>query len=247
MTDSSLIGIFDSGIGGFSVLKEVRKVTTSDIIYFGDCGRAPYGNRDGSEIVIFIKEILLNLKSRGATHFVSACNSMSVLTTDVLLEECNIPKENYIDMSRSVEYFIKLPSSSNVLVIGTQATIASGVYRNVLESRSHRVIDYPLTSLASLIESNASIDELISVIKGVVSYAKEIEATHILYACTHYPLIHNMFENVRNELKWFGIFIDPSIYVSEAVNKWNLTGEHKINFETSLTTVAFEREKSKYK
>lgn len=239
MTTSSRIGIFDSGIGGFSVLKEVRKSTAADIIYFGDCERAPYGNRRPEEIRVFIKEILLKLKEQGATHFVSACNSMSVLTTDILLEDCGIDRSNYIDMSRAIEKFIGLPYISDVLVIGTQATIASGVYRDVLESRSHRVIDCPLIDLAYLIENNASEEELKRVVTGVIEYAKTVEATHILYACTHYPLIDDLFQKVKNEVEWRGELIDPSIYVARCVSIWGLEGDSTTLCTTSKCTPAF--------
>ena len=103
MKKENLIGIFDAGVGGFSVFKEVRKNTNADILYFGDCARAPYGNRTEEEIVLFIKDILKQLQNEGVTHFVSACNSMSVLTTEKLLEEVGVPKENYIDMISAIK------------------------------------------------------------------------------------------------------------------------------------------------
>ncbi len=246
MSSTPCIGIFDSGIGGFSVLDKVRKVTSANILYFGDCARAPYGNRDQEEIRTFIKEILLTLKRDGATHFISACNSMSVLTTDVLLEECGISREVYIDMSRAIAKFIGLPYSSDVLVIGTHATIASGVYRDVLESRSHRVIDYPLTDLASLIENSASPMELRNVITKVLLYAKEVEATHILYACTHYPLVDALFQKVQNEVEWRGTFIDPSIYVATHAQLWGLVGDNKTLCTTSKDTKAFLLQAKQY-
>jgi glutamate racemase len=241
MTEHPRIGIFDSGIGGFSVLKEIDKVTNGNILYFGDCARAPYGNKSPEIIVRYIKDILLSLKQKGVTHFVSACNSMSVLTTDAMLEECGISKDNYVDMTRAINAFIGLPYSSSVLVVGTQATIASGVYRDVLERRSHRVIDYSPTELAGAIERGVHESILREIILPIVLYAKEVDASHLLYACTHYPLVAQIFESVAEEVDWRGVFIDPSMYVALAVRLWNLEGEKIKIFETSLRTDAFQK------
>jgi glutamate racemase len=121
-----LLGIFDSGVGGFSVLKEVRKITDADILYFGDCKNAPYGNRTKEEIVSCIKAVLLRLKDEGVTYFVSACNSMSVNTTDALLLEVGINRKQYLDMIDAVS-LIPFTSNDLVLIVGTQATIQSVV------------------------------------------------------------------------------------------------------------------------
>ena len=83
--ETHLVGVFDSGVGGFTVLREIRDVTKADIIYFGDCARAPYGNRSKDEIVMFIKETIINLQAKNVTHFVSACYIISVLSIVIML------------------------------------------------------------------------------------------------------------------------------------------------------------------
>lgn len=237
--NNPLVGIFDSGVGGFSVFQKVQKITSSDILYFGDCARAPYGNRTEVEISSFIKEILFNLQAQGATHFVSACNSMSVFTTDKLLEECNIPSERYIDMIRAFKENHAIPETSRLLVLGTQATIASGVYQSFLQDKVANIFEYASILLAGVIEQGGDSDDLYEIIKPTILYAKEVEATHILYACTHYPLAHNIFKQCANDLDWDGQFIDPAVYVAQSVKRWNISGDKKVDFQTSKITDKF--------
>ncbi len=241
--ESSLIGIFDSGIGGFSVLKEIKKTSNADIFYFGDCARAPYGNRDIEEIALFIKEIILYLKSKGVIHFVSACNSMSVLMTNKLLQECNIEDFLYVDMIRAFKKYYDLPSSAKVLLIGTQATIHSNVYQNFLKEKTDTIFEYIPATLAGDIELNIGEEKLKEIIIPIISEAKNKGASHIVYGCTHYPLVHNVFQKCADEIGWFGIFIDPAIYVAQAVSEWDIPGNNILTFETSKETKAFKRER----
>ena len=89
-------------------------------------------------------------------------------------------------------------------------------------------------------------EDISEVLREILHYAKEVKATHILYACTHYPLVDELFKKVRDELQWKGEFIDPSIYVARAVALWGLTGGKEISFETSLLTEGFKREARRY-
>jgi glutamate racemase len=234
-----LLGIFDSGVGGFSVAREVRKVTDANIVYYGDCARAPYGNREESEIVDFIRDDITYLQDMDVTHFVNACNSMSVLTTDALLKECNIKPQHYIDMVRAFSVHATFKKEDAVLVIATKATIRSGAYQEELARKGVTVFEYTYKELAQAIERNATRDELLSIIEKSIVYAQEVGATQILYGCTHYPLIHELFLAAQEKVGWHGTFIDPAIYVAEEIKKWNLEGKRKFYPYSSKDTPAF--------
>lgn len=233
-----LLGIFDSGIGGFSVLHEIRKKTKVDIFYFGDCARAPYGNRAEEEILLFIKEILCYLQLHGVTHFVSACNSMSVLTTEKLLHEVGIMKDNYIDMVDAVK-ILSFPPSAKVLILGTQATINSNKYQNILKEKKVTFDVFSPVTLAGDIEKG-NVEAIVISLKEVLTYALASDVTHILYACTHYPLIDTMFKNEALHSDWSGEFVDPAVYIADEVAKWTLAGSGKVTFKTSLETDIFK-------
>lgn len=234
--EPELLGIFDSGVGGFSVLREVRKDGDADILYFGDCARAPYGNRNEEEIISFIKEILLHLKEKGVTHFISACNSMSVHTTEKVLEVCGIEKEKYLDMIDAVKKTV-FPSDASVLIIGTQATIDSGVYQEILRDQTISFETLALQDLAGNIEKN-DIEKVIKSISLVLSSASN--ASHILYACTHYPLVDELFKGEAKRQNWKGEFINPAQALREGIKKWSLSGTQSLSFETSLETPMFK-------
>lgn len=230
------IGIFDSGIGGFSVLKEVRQATDADILYFGDCARAPYGNRSEEEIVSFIKEILFQLKEKGVTHFISACNSMSVHTTEKVLKECGIEQEKYIDMITAVKK-TEFPSGASVLILGTQATIDSGVYQGILRQAGTSFMVCVSKDLAGSIERNdrdAIKESVVEIMAGAP------DASHILYACTHYPLADELFKEEARRQNWGGEFIDPAASLSEEIKKWQMNGSRQLVLETSLETPVFK-------
>jgi glutamate racemase len=233
------VGIFDSGVGGFSVAREVRKVTDANIVYYGDCARAPYGNCEESEIVSFIKDDIIFLQDMEVTHFVNACNSMSVLTTDSLLKECNIQPDQYIDMIRAFSLHVIFSAHDKVLVIATAATIRSGVYQEELIRKGVTVFEYAYKDLAQAIERNATRDELLIMIEVSIVYAQEVRATHVLYGCTHYPLVHELFLAAQEKVGWRGDFIDPAIYVAEEVKKWGLEGKRKFYPYSSKDTPAF--------
>lgn len=243
MDERPLLGIFDSGVGGFSVFREVRKNTTADIIYFGDCARAPYGNRSEHEIVNFIKEILLSLQTKKVTHFVSACNSMSVLTTEQLLTEVGIPKEKYIDMTQAVDA-IHFPADSKVIIVGTRATITSQVYQMILHNKNIIFEVFTPATLAGNIE-NGNREMVEKDIDEVLHFAKRVQGTHVLYACTHYPLAHDLFTERASILGWDGGFVDPSEYIAIQVKAWKLEGGKHSLFTTSLETEVFRNYKEK--
>lgn len=239
MKEEPVIGIFDSGVGGFTVYKKIKEVTSANCIYYGDCLNAPYGNKEESEIRELIKADILFLEEKGVTHFVNACNSMSVLTTDALLKESHIPTSHYTDMIRAFDNHAVCNEDETVLVIATTATIRSGVYQDVLKRKGVNAFGYAYTDLAAAIEHNASREELLSIVEKGIVYAKEVGAARIIYGCTHYPLIHGLFLEVKDKLNWQGEFIDPAIYVAEEVRVWGITGEHSFCPYSSKDTPAF--------
>jgi glutamate racemase len=185
--------------------------------------------------------MLAALKAQGATHFVSACNSMSVLTTSALLKECDIAEDRYIDMIRAFKEHATFPSGSQVLIAGTKATIASGEYQNFLKSKNLQAFTYTFPDLAKKIEEGEKETKLYAEIHESFVLAQFVGATHYVYACTHYPLIKDVFEKCAQEVSWHGTFVDPAVYVREAVKKWNLTGNGKVTFETSHETKVFAK------
>lgn len=245
MADKDLLGIFDSGVGGFSVYKDVRKNTTADIIYFGDCARAPYGNKSEQEIVGYIREILLSLKGQGVTYFISACNSMSVFTTKALLKDVGIDSTHYFDMVSAVEN-IPFDTQKKVLIIGTKATLVSGLYQHILENKNVPYEVFNPSTLAGDIELGDNVT-ITSSVDSVIEYAVANHVDTIVYACTHYPLAHDIFVDVAKKYGWNGIYIDPALYLAEIIKGLKIKGDSISTFTASKNTLAFTECVQKFK
>ena len=128
------IGVFDSGIGGLTVLKELVDVIPAEYVYIGDSLRAPYGNKQSDELLQYMKELIGFLQEKKCDVFVNACNSLSSLDTEKLLRDMNIPHKQYVDMvSATQQHLQDIPQSAHVLIYGTVATIQSGAYQNVFK------------------------------------------------------------------------------------------------------------------
>lgn len=239
MGNSPLLGIFDSGVGGFSVYKKLKNTTSANCIYYGDCARAPYGNREESEIVSFIKDDIAFLQEKGVTHFVNACNSMSVLTTNQVLKDSGVHPDQYIDMIRAFDAHARFKAHDIVLITATKATITSGAYQDVLTKKAVVYHTFVYEDLAAAIENNATHEALFAIVERSVRYAHELGATHLIYGCTHYPLVDRLFKEVKEVVGWQGEFIDPAAYVAQEVKNWSLKGEGSFLPYSSKDTPAF--------
>lgn len=239
MESSPLIGIFDSGVGGFSVYRKIKDITSANSIYYGDCLNAPYGNKEEAELRELIKNDIIFLQEKGATHYVNACNSMSVMMTDTLLSECSVDPSKYTDMIRAFTLRANFNKNEVVLVIATVATIRSGVYKQVLQDKGVEVLEFAYEDLALAIEKNESKEKCMEIVERSILYAKERGATTIVYGCTHYPLIHAMFVECGQKHSWSGEFVDPAVFVAQVVKAWNLEGERTFCPYASKDTPAF--------
>ncbi|MCR4333930.1 MAG: aspartate/glutamate racemase family protein, partial [Patescibacteria group bacterium] len=125
-----MIGIFDSGSGGLTVLKAIReRMPSADILYFGDIKNAPYGSKSNSELSVLTVRAIELLQKRGATSIVSACNSVSASLAISLLDSLSLAPTQLIEMVGPTVHSFK-NSSARLLLVATPATIQSEIYQN---------------------------------------------------------------------------------------------------------------------
>ncbi len=134
------IGIFDSGVGGLTVLKEIEKLLPHEnIIYFGDTARVPYGNKSKSTIIKFSTENILFLLRRKVKMVVVACNTSSALALDYLKDVFSIPIIGVIEAG--VHRALKVSAATRIGVIGTKSTIESKSYqKHIAKARGDAVV-----------------------------------------------------------------------------------------------------------
>ena len=195
------IGIFDSGIGGLTVANAIKEVLPyENIIYFGDTEHLPYGEKSAESIQYFSKKIIKFLVEKKCKTIVIACNSASsVVNKNVLQSVKNIKVYNVIDPV--VNEVVKICSNYNIGVIGTKATIGSGIYVNKIKEmcNSAKVSSLATPLLAPMIEEGFINEEISkTIIQNYLNNPTLKDINSLILACTHYPLIQKEIEEFYN-------------------------------------------------
>lgn len=210
-----MIGIFDSGSGGLTVLKALReRLSSPDIVYFGDIKNAPYGTRPQEELSLLTMNALSLLRSRGARSIISACNSVSASLALSLLDTLDIVPERLIEMAGpTVSAFRN--SDKRVLLAATPATIKSGLYRLGFTMAGKDLVEVPIPNLAGLIEFGAPENELEEHIRDAFRSTDIKKFDTLVLACTHYPLARHVFQKIFDT----HLIVDPAEFVAERAER----------------------------
>ena len=212
------IGVFDSGVGGFTVVKEIfNKLPYEEIIYFGDTARSPYGVRTDREILDFSRQIVEFLISKKAKLIVIACNTATIASIDVLQKEFDIPIIGVVEPG--VEAALLETKNNKVGLIGTDFTINSKKYENIIKSKRKEVEVFgkgcPI--LVTLAENGSFNDESsYQEVKECLKDVLEYDIDTLILGCTHFPLLIN---NIRKSLPDKIIIVDPAIKTAEETKK----------------------------
>jgi len=204
-----VIGIFDSGVGGLSVFREVRiLLPEAPIIYLGDQAHAPYGSRSLTEVREFSFEISRWLISQGCTTIVVACNTASAAALHELRAE--FPQVNFIGMEPAVKPAAEQTRSGVVGVLATPATFQGKLYALVVErfAKDVKLCTDTCPGLVAEIEAGRLDGEATrSILTGALSPMMEAGVDTIVLGCTHYPFVIPLIREIVGE----GVrVIDPS-------------------------------------
>ena len=192
------IGVFDSGIGGLTVLKALTDALPGeDFIYLGDTARLPYGTKSNEVIIRYSKENTEFLLAKGIKMLVVACNTSSAVALDAIASDTMVPVIGVIEPGARAA--VKASRNGKIGVIGTEATIASGAYTRAIQRLGRRSEIYtracPL--LVPLAEEGWIDNEVAE--RTVAHYLESLKQSGIdtlLLGCTHYPLLRAMFARV---------------------------------------------------
>lgn len=191
------IGVFDSGLGGLTVVREIRRQLPQEaIVYFGDIARLPYGTKSGAQIRRFSMENTQFLLQKGIKALVIACNSSSSAAFHLLKRRFNIPVLGVIEPA--VEEALRKTRHGKIGVIGTSATIESRVYERALRSQNPRVRVFAQSCplFVPLVEEgwlNGGVAERV-IDKYLTPFAEKKIDTLIL-GCTHYPVLAGQIQD----------------------------------------------------
>ena len=207
------IGVFDSGVGGLTVLQALRRrMPYRDFIYLGDTARVPYGRKPPEMVVDFATGIADFLCGMGVKGLVVACNTASAVALPKLVERCPVPAWGVIDPG--VRAAIGATVSGRVGVIGTKGTIASGAYQRRLEAKGMQVWAQACPMLVHIVEEGlADSPEAEILVRHYLSGRPEIDA--LILGCTHYPLLKGPIQRVAGAAVHL---VDSAEVTAETVN-----------------------------
>jgi glutamate racemase len=231
------LGVFDSGLGGLTVVRALRLACPHEnIIYLGDTARVPYGTRSAETVIRYARRAAHELTERGVKALVLACNTVSAVALEILRAELDMPVIGVVEpgASAAVEAALRLGRGSDgtmprIGVLGTAGTIRSGAYPRAVASLSTRleVLSEPAPLLVPLVEEGwleGQVPEL-----AVARYVTPLlggGAEVLVLGCTHYPLLEGVFRKVSAELAPRPpVIVDSAKATAEFVKTWISSGK----------------------
>lgn len=198
MRSAAKVGIFDSGVGGLTVLKEIRRLLPHEsLIYLGDTARVPYGIRSPEVVIGYTREALKFFERARVELVVVACNTASAVALEELQKEYSVPLIGVIEPGAA--RVVQTTRSNRVGVIGTETTIRSGAYRSAIFRHNPRVEVWeracPL--FVPLVEEGWARDPIAgTVARRYLGELKKGKIDTLLLGCTHYPLLKGVIRRV---------------------------------------------------
>jgi glutamate racemase len=199
VSSDSPIGMFDSGFGGLTVARAlIDLMPQENLVYIGDTGRYPYGNKPADEVRGYAKELAWSLvREYGAKMIVVACNTAASVALDELIDELPVPVIGVIDPGARA--LVRVTRNNKVGVIGTVGTISSGAYVQAIRATGASVT---LTSAAcpgfvEFVERDQTTgDEVMVLAERLLAPVRDAGVDSLLLGCTHYPYLSRVISDV---------------------------------------------------
>lgn len=195
------IGVFDSGVGGLTVAREImHQIPNEKIIYFGDTARVPYGNKSKDTVTRFSKQIVRFLQTFHVKTIVVACNTASAYALEELEKEIDIPIIGVVKPGAKAAS--EVTKNGKIGVIATQATIGSKIYSQYITELNKKVTIYgkacPL--FVPLVEEGLWVDPVTDEIaKRYLAELIDLDIDTLILGCTHYPMIRSTIQKIMGD------------------------------------------------
>lgn len=210
------IGIFDSGVGGLTVLREIyRQLPHESVLYFGDTARLPYGPRSPEEILYFVRQILTWMASQNVKMVMMACNTSSALALDIVQSEYDFPILGLIRPGAQAATQV----GQRIGIIATQGTVNSKAYPSAIQelSSTAQVWQVACPKFVTIVEGNQI--QQPHARQTAEDYLRPLMAAQIdtlIYGCTHYPHLAPLLKTI---LPPSTNYVDPAISMVAAAAK----------------------------
>ncbi len=226
------IGMFDSGVGGLSVAREImRQLPNEKIVYFGDTARVPYGSKSKDTILRYSRQIIRFLKTKNVKAIVIACNTASAFALEEIKEEIELPIIGVIKPGAKTA--VENTVNKRIGVIGTEGTIKSAIYEEFIHKLDKDVQVYgkacPL--FVPLVEEGWLHDEVTDiVVKRYLTELMDKDIDTLIMGCTHYPLLRNTIGKIMGEgVNLVNPAYETAVGLFEMLKKHNLNSKSEIN------------------
>jgi len=231
MKMNSPIGLFDSGVGGLTVFKEiVRLLPSEDVVYFGDVGRYPYGGRSKEIITKFTRQDIAFLLEHDVKFIICACNSASSVALEEVIDDYEIELIGVIEPGAIAA--VNRTKNGRIGIIGTHATIGSNAYAKVIHSldAEMKVFSLACPLFVPLAEEGYIEKEATYLIaRDYLQTMHDVGIDTLVMGCTHYPLLKNIISKVMGDKV---ILIDSGEETAREVHK-KLVKANLINAKTN--------------
>ena len=187
------VGVFDSGVGGLTVAREImRQLPKEELVYFGDTARVPYGSKSKENIIRFSRQIIRFLRTRNVKAIVIACNTACAQALEVLEKEIDIPIIGVVVPGARAA--VAESQSKKIGVVGTEGTIRSQVYSKIIKEMEPgaSVVGKPCPLFVPLVEEGFAKHKVTDeIIDFYLSEMKAADIDTMILGCTHYPLLRS--------------------------------------------------------
>jgi len=228
-TDNRAIGVFDSGLGGLTAVKEFMHILPSEsIIYFGDTGRVPYGTRSNETIVKYVRQDIKFLMNHQVKAIVAACGTASSVALEQLKSEFNIPLIGVLEPVCLAA--VNKTKNKKIGVLGTPGTINSNAYKKGIQAimPDTQVFQKACPMFVPLVENGYLESEATYIIAR--EYLAELiqnKVDTIILGCTHYPLLEKVIKDIVGEnVSIINAGYETALYTKNILIKNNLLSDN---------------------
>ncbi len=237
MNNTNPIGIFDSGVGGLTVVKKITTLLPNEnIVYFGDTARVPYGTKSNETVIEYAIQDAKFLQTKNVKIIIVACNTVSSIALDVLREKFDIPVIGMIEPGSKLA--LKKTKNNRIGIIGTNATVNNKAYSSFLlkENKNIEVFEKACPLFVPLAEEgliNHPATKLIA--EEYLSDLKELNIDTLILGCTHYPILASTIQEVMGN----NVELIDSGTAAGIIVKNYLEGRGLLNNSNNLGTSEF--------
>lgn len=221
LNSEQAIGVFDSGLGGISVVRAIIDLLPHEhLIYFGDTARVPYGSKSEETVIRFAHQISSFLREKQVKMIVVACNTASAVALKSLQQSFRIPIVGVIEPGS--EAAVKSSKHKRIAVIGTASTIRSGAYRAAIRALdpAMEVMVQSCPLLVPLVEEDWPHDGVVTqVLENYLSSFKDQKPDALILGCTHYPYLRSIIQEV----------VGPSVHLVDSGEETATRVQHMLD------------------